>query len=357
MDHHALSRATRRDGRAGLVLQAVVLGVFVAAAGCDDSTPTRPSSDVGPSPIGTTTASVAITGDTQFHRPGETSQLTATATFSDGTTRDVTAEARWSADHVTVVSVRLGLLTSVDYGRCNVTVVYNGRSARVPVRVAPEGVFLLTGYVSELSGTLIPNANVEVSSAAGSLVTLTNAQGVYTVTAFGDTVVQVEKGGFEPQERRLRVENDSELNFRLEPTVQPGGISGRYQLTIIAAPSCSLPDEAMRRKYNVFVQESPTDVTVLILDEVASWGNQGFTGSINGNAVRFALTGDPFSEYQSVVQLDSDRDLWYEGLAEGVSEDQRIAAKLHGTITVRPHSSWIPLAECLAIDHRLEFVR
>jgi hypothetical protein len=69
------------------------------------------------------------------------------------------------------------------------------------------------------------------------VVAITNAQGGCTVTALGDTVVQVEKDGFEAQEKRLRVDNDSQLNFRLEPTVQPGGISGRYQLTVTAAPS------------------------------------------------------------------------------------------------------------------------
>jgi hypothetical protein len=143
MNHQVLLPALRRDGRAGIVLGAAVLGVLVGAVGCE--TPTRPSSNVGFVPQGASIVSVAITGNTQLHQPGETSQLTATATFSDGTTRNVTAEAGWSADHTTVVSVQRGLVTGVALGKCNVTVVCNGRSARVPVRVAPEAVFLLTG--------------------------------------------------------------------------------------------------------------------------------------------------------------------------------------------------------------------
>jgi hypothetical protein len=114
----------------------------------------------------------------------------------------------------------------------------------------------------------------------------------------------------------------------------------------------------MRKEFNVFVQETPTGVTVLILgDEVASWGNPGFTGTINGNAVRFSFTADPFSEYQFVVRLDAGRDLWYEGIAEGVSEDGRIVAAVRGTITIRSSNAWSSLAACFATDHRLEFVR
>lgn len=65
-----------------------------------------------------------------------TLQLTATGSFSDGSTRDVSATATWSASDEAVSTVSAsGLVTGVGVGTATVTATLGGRSATVTVTV------------------------------------------------------------------------------------------------------------------------------------------------------------------------------------------------------------------------------
>src|SRR4051812_17917688 len=70
---------------AGLLLCAAVLALFVAA----------PASADWPGWGRLTVVSVAVTPSDPTLQTGQTMQLKATATFGDGTTRDVTKKAAW----------------------------------------------------------------------------------------------------------------------------------------------------------------------------------------------------------------------------------------------------------------------
>jgi hypothetical protein len=181
---------------------------------------------------------------------------------------------------------------------------------------------------------------------------------MYMLPALGDVVVRVEKEGFEPQEQRVRVEADSEVNFQLDPVIRPGGIAGRYQLSVVASSSCSLPSEVMRRNYTAMIQETPLGIGVVLTGaEFVVWGYAGFWGSVDGNVVRFVITDNFLDEYQLIERIDPGRDLAYSGKAEGTFADGSILATLSGTIAIHSASSWNILAQCTASDHRLEFAR
>ena len=60
--------------------------IVFAVSACGHDNPVQPSQAMPAAPV-----SLAISGNTTFTSPGETSRLTATVTFSDGTTRDVTS--------------------------------------------------------------------------------------------------------------------------------------------------------------------------------------------------------------------------------------------------------------------------
>jgi len=67
---------------------------------------------------------------------GESSQLTVTVHLSDGTTRDVTAQAAYSSANPGVAAVtNNGQITGVSAGTANVTATFSGKSATVSVTV------------------------------------------------------------------------------------------------------------------------------------------------------------------------------------------------------------------------------
>jgi len=73
------------------------------------------------------------------------------------------------------------------------------------VRVAPEGVFLLTVGVNDGQEPVdfwgpfgcISDARVRITSRAGTFSALTDAYGSVTLPAVGETVLEVQKDGFE----------------------------------------------------------------------------------------------------------------------------------------------------------------
>jgi hypothetical protein len=114
--------------------------IFVAlvvswSCGAPSSSPTPPSSTA---PSSATVSSVAGSGSTDFANVGQTVQLTATATFSDGATRNVSASATWRSLSSDATVTSGGLVTAVTSGTI-VTIVatYEGKSGVTSVQIAP----------------------------------------------------------------------------------------------------------------------------------------------------------------------------------------------------------------------------
>jgi len=113
----------------------VVLGLALLIAGCDKSSPTNPNGGGNFGSNGATVTSLAITGTLQVGE-GETSQLTATATLSNGSSQDVSSQATWQSSNTSVATISgTGLLTALKAGTTDITAVYSGRTARVTVTV------------------------------------------------------------------------------------------------------------------------------------------------------------------------------------------------------------------------------
>jgi hypothetical protein len=126
-------------------LLVAALAVAVAGlAGCDravSAIPTAPTALSSPAaPAAPAAIAVAVSGRTQLSVIGETTQLTATALFSDGSRRGVTGEATWtSSDPATLSVSATGLVTVVRFGRAFISASYDTRSAGQTVEAAtPE---------------------------------------------------------------------------------------------------------------------------------------------------------------------------------------------------------------------------
>ena len=121
----------------GFFARAVVvslLGLSGVSLGCGKS-PAGPTSPTAPSSA--TVSSVAVNGSTDFTSIGQTVQLTATATFSDGATQNVSANATWQALSVGATVTSGGLVTAVTSGTVTITATYQGKSGLAQVQISP----------------------------------------------------------------------------------------------------------------------------------------------------------------------------------------------------------------------------
>src|SRR5947207_11246169 len=114
--------------RARLIVPLVVIPASVG--GCGSHAPSAPT------PLSIT--AVAVTG-TSVLDVGQTAQLTATATMSDGSNQNVTAAATWTSSNATVLAVSAaGVATAGNAGDVDVRVTYQAVVAIFHVAVGPR---------------------------------------------------------------------------------------------------------------------------------------------------------------------------------------------------------------------------
>ncbi len=142
----------------------------------------------GSTPLGVTAAtltSIAISPSQPSIAKGTSVQLTATGTFSDGTTQDMTGAVAWGSSNASVAMVSnaaatRGLATSVTPGMATVTATLNSVS----------GSTLLTVTAAQLTGLSISSQAGANSLANGTTLQLT-ATGLYSDGTSQDQTAQV----------------------------------------------------------------------------------------------------------------------------------------------------------------------
>jgi hypothetical protein len=140
----------RNEGRIRPVALAVVIALV--AAGCGTS-PTEPGGGGGGGGGSVTVSSVAVSG-TLMLTEGATSQLTATAHKSDGTTENVTNQATWQSSDTMVATVSgTGLVTALQAGTADITASFSSQAGRqtLQIRVARFTVSLVAQSVTALA--------------------------------------------------------------------------------------------------------------------------------------------------------------------------------------------------------------
>ena len=154
---------------------------------CGSSSPTAPAPTPPPPPVAATVVSLAVAGASCAN--GATCQvpstltLTATASFSDGTTQNVTGQATWSSTNPSVASVSAGVVTARATGGTDVTAVFQGKLGGVTVSVPPpfsqsgvgDNVFAIPSFVTRVRvdatyGGTCQNFIVRISTQPTSLI-------------------------------------------------------------------------------------------------------------------------------------------------------------------------------------------
>jgi hypothetical protein len=338
--------------RTNLLRDALLAGAVVMAEACGSDW----RSTSAPSPL-RPLATLTITGKTSIV-PGEVTTLTAAVTSAGQAPRDVTNEVRWeTGSDGTLIPVSPGTFRGGHYGRTSVIATYAPDSLRssVPMRVVPDGMFLLVGFVTDFTGAPVPSAAAVVRSGGATVSASTDEHGTFVLPASGDTVVNVEKVGFKPGAKRLTVSEDQGVEVVLSHAVT-GETTGDYTLTFNASTSCKLPPAAMQRTYQAHIEELDRALWVRLDGaEFMTFGTTpGFTGKRDGDRVQFRIADGSVYEddFVLVEHIPDVGDMSYAAMADGIVTDRGITATVSGMLTIR-----LPGTACFASDHRMELVR
>lgn len=99
--------------------------IFLCVACSKSETSSTPTQPTPQTPV--TVSSVAVTGTSDLTAKGATTQLTATATMSNGTTENRTSTATWQSDNAAVASVSSqGVVTAVATGDATISATVSG---------------------------------------------------------------------------------------------------------------------------------------------------------------------------------------------------------------------------------------
>ena len=246
--------------------------LLVLAATCNrDASPPAPTSPTSPTPQ-PTLSSVELRGG-PLVPPGESHQFTAIATFSDRTTRDVTADATWRVLNSVVFTVAAGLVTATGVGEGTLSVSYQNRGASLSIVGIPSGTGILTGFVREAT---FPISGATIEVAGGSFAgrsTTSNSSGFYRLYGVvGELQIRVSAGDYVPQTVLVNVapfatpRRDQVMDFDLSLSRRVVSLAGEYRATLRASATCgtNIPAEAAVRNYLATVHQEGARLTILL---------------------------------------------------------------------------------------------
>jgi hypothetical protein len=166
---------------------------------------------------------ISIAGNVIFDRIGQTSHLTATATFNNGNAKDVTANGQWRSSNTDVATIsETGEATIVGFGTCVISFEYEKQSASVNLRASSPDFFTVGGRVREPGSGGLPGVVVVETSSGRSAVTSANGQFAITDVPRRQLHLKVEKDGYETREV-LTTDQEVDLPMQRVVRVAAGG--------------------------------------------------------------------------------------------------------------------------------------
>jgi hypothetical protein len=213
----------------------LVLVLAVAAARCINGS----GESAVPTPTPPTVTSVAVTGAGESANPGQTTQLTASATYSDGSTATVTEQATWVSANSSIATVSAtGLVTFVAVGM-----------ARLTVSAAPVPRYQLTGRITDADNNRgVENVRVEVTEGPDAQrAATTDVDGMYTLSnlAAGTFNVKITHSKYEAETLAVTLSGPTRLDVALRPiqlTPPTATAYGTYSITFtVTSQNCSTP--------------------------------------------------------------------------------------------------------------------
>lgn len=112
--------------------------VAALAAGCsgDSTTPQTPTAPTAPTTPTVSVTAIAVIGASTLTAQDATTQFTATATLSNGTSEDRTSAATWQSDNAAVATVSAqGLVRAVANGTASITAILGDVRGSRPITI------------------------------------------------------------------------------------------------------------------------------------------------------------------------------------------------------------------------------
>lgn len=174
--------------------------------------------------VNKTLVSIAVTPPNATIGQGQTQQYTATGTYSDGSTADITATVIWNSSNTSVATISAGLANAVGVGTTNITAtkdaitsniaILNVNKVLVSIAVTPTSAtihktatqqYTATGHYSD-SSTADLTAFVTWASSNTNVATIIPS-GLATGTGVGNTAITATQGAVTSNAATLIVDN------------------------------------------------------------------------------------------------------------------------------------------------------
>ena len=298
-----------------IVAAALVLGLMSC-----HKTPT------GPSPSGPVTVVVLKLVVPSEIAPGETVQLIANATKSDGSVENVTGQVEWTvrsdAASAVLSVTATGLATGRERGEEVVTARFDGRTDQATIVVLPKGTFRLAGTVSD-NGIGLENATVTVISGVGEgLIAATDARGYYALYGVaGQVEVRATRDGYLDRTQQVNVTSHGSHSFEMVASRPRIDLSGTYTLTVSAESTSGpclpgFPEPLKRRIYTATVEQTGADLSVSLSGVDFVIARDGSGNSFRGVV---AATGEATFSIRPATVWDYDGPDVVEQLSDGTA--------------------------------------
>lgn len=318
----------------------IALAIVVA---CDKRTPSGPSGPPtagGPSgsPPAQAPTAVRIEGPPSV-APGTSAQYRAIASFSDGTTNDVTSSATWTTANSSVLTVGpAGIVQAKSRGESALDARYFNRAGHTYVLVLEDGTYRLTGRVSESGGGL-EGARVAVVTGTGAgLNAVTASNGSYALYGVaGEVVIEAGLEGFDKTRQTIVISGNATADLTLRPTVAPTDLSGSWRMTLKASSRCApaVPEDAATRSYGATIEQTGTFLRIGLKSPSLPTGQVGLEGRVVERRLTVFLPRDDFYyatyglRYYSLVETLAPTSIL--GIA-GTARGDRVGAAVSGTL-------------------------
>jgi hypothetical protein len=325
--------------------------------------------DLGGPSGGVNLTRIEITGPRDI-APNESVSYRATAVYSDGATKDVSAVAVWTTDRQSVLAVGAGgNVTANVLGDATLRATYASQQGLHKIFVVPTGTVRLAGRAYEDTGTGAVNvASVTIEAAidgAAPVVAQTDFSGFYTLYApKGSGRLTATKSGYVSSVQSITTTDHTVVDFPLIPSAQRLQLAGTYALALSASPACSadLPAEARARSYVVRVIQRGSLVEGRLEGQFLEDSfvrHNVVWGSVEEDRVTFFLEEDANLEgiYPSVVErLDATQ---YFVPVGTITTGNQLSGLFDGMLSVRVRNGngWTIVSSCRASNHSFTMVR
>lgn len=202
-----MTRAPHQQSKRSVLWLYVVLTLSACGGGSDS--PTSPSPTSSTPTVTTVTVSGCTTAD-NF-------QCRAQASFSSGTSQDVTSQAQWSVSDPALASISAsGAMQALASGDIQVRATYQGVSGTRDLRltVTPVRTFTLAGVVADMNGRALAGASVSARDEAGNTRSgTTNGDGYFSLAPLreGSVTVNVSASGYVATSRTVALGSDTRM--------------------------------------------------------------------------------------------------------------------------------------------------